>query len=99
MGEQHDLRCMLLPVFPKKRRLRPQNGFGSSGPKKLLKIVNCVKIEKNERSNGGGPSGIGGWPPISTWISSTIQVSTPRGGSSSTFRMAGHDPTIRLSQF
>jgi len=22
-----------------------------------------------ERNNGGGPSGIGGWPPISTWIS------------------------------
>jgi hypothetical protein len=34
-------------------------------PKKLLKIVNCAKTE---RSNGGGPSGIGGWPPISTWI-------------------------------
>jgi hypothetical protein len=27
---------------------------------------------------------------------STSQVSTPRGGSSSTFRMAGHNPTIRL---
>jgi hypothetical protein len=37
-------------------------------PKKLLKIVNCAKTEKIERSNGGGPSGIGGWPPISTWI-------------------------------
>jgi hypothetical protein len=37
-------------------------------PKKLLKIVNCAKTEKTERSNGGGPSGIGGWPPISTWI-------------------------------
>jgi hypothetical protein len=30
---------------------------------------------------------------------STSQVSTPRGGSSSTFRMAGHDPTIRLPEF
>jgi hypothetical protein len=35
-------------------------------PKKLLKIVNCAKTER--RSNGGGSSGIGGWPPISTWI-------------------------------
>ena len=22
-----------------------------------------------ERNSGGGPSGIGGWPPISSWIS------------------------------
>jgi hypothetical protein len=30
----------------------------------------------------------------------TIQVSTPhRGGSSSVFRMAGHDPTIQLPEF
>ena len=37
----------------------------------MLKIVNCATIketEKPERKNGGGPSGIGGWPPISTWI-------------------------------
>jgi hypothetical protein len=27
------------------------------------------------------------------------QVSTPRGGSSSEFRMAGHDPTIRIPEF
>jgi hypothetical protein len=32
--------------------------------------------------------------------SNTIQVSTPhRGGSSSVFRMVGHDPTIRLPEF
>jgi hypothetical protein len=29
----------------------------------------------------------------------TSQVSTPRGGSSSTFKIAGHDPTIRLLEF
>ena len=46
-------------------RLGLQNGSGSSGPEKLLKIVSC---EKNERDNGGAPSGIGGWPLISTWI-------------------------------
>ena len=34
------------PRFPKKRRLRPQNSSGSSGPEKLLKIVNCVETEK-----------------------------------------------------
>jgi hypothetical protein len=39
-------------------------------PKKLLKVVNYAKTE-TERSNGGGPSGIGGWPPISTWINAT----------------------------
>jgi hypothetical protein len=32
--------------FPKKCRLRPQNGSGSSGPEKLLKIVNCAETEK-----------------------------------------------------
>ena len=36
--------------FPKKRRLGPQNGFGSLGPEKLLKIVNCAETEKD---NGG----------------------------------------------
>jgi hypothetical protein len=30
---------------------------------------------------------------------SFIQVSTPRGGSGSTFRIARHDPTIRLLEF
>jgi hypothetical protein len=32
-------------------------------------------------------------------LGSTSQVSTPCRGSSSTFRMAGHDPTIRLPEF
>ena len=30
--------------FPKKRRLGPQNGYGSLGPEKLLKIVNYATI-------------------------------------------------------
>ena len=51
---------MLLPVFPKKRRLGPQNGSGSSGPEKLVKIISCDETEKNEKTNGGGPNGIGG---------------------------------------
>ena len=34
------------PGFPKKCRLGPQNSSGSSGPEKLLKIVNYVEIEK-----------------------------------------------------
>ena len=53
--------------MPKKIRVGPQNGSRSLGPKKQLKIVNCATIKetkKNERNNGGGPSGIGGWPPI-----------------------------------
>ena len=32
--------------FPKKRCLGPQNGSGSLGPEKLLKIVNCAETEK-----------------------------------------------------
>jgi len=35
--------------FPKKCRLGPQNGFGSLGPKKLLKIVNCATIKETEK--------------------------------------------------
>jgi hypothetical protein len=36
----------IAPRFPKKRRLRPQNGFESSGLEKMLKIVNCAEAEK-----------------------------------------------------
>ena len=32
--------------MPKKHRLGPQNSSGSSGPEKLLKIVNCAETEK-----------------------------------------------------
>ena len=32
--------------MPKKHRLGPQNGSGSPGPKKLLKIVSYAKTEK-----------------------------------------------------
>ena len=35
--------------FPKKRRLGPQNGSGSSGPEKLLKIVSCATIKETEK--------------------------------------------------
>jgi len=59
--------------FPKKCRLGPQNGSGSLGPEKLLKIVSCATIketENAERDSCGGPNGIGGWPPTSTWIMS-----------------------------
>ena len=40
---------MLVLVFPKKRRLGPQNSFGSSGPEKLPKTVNCVTNNENEK--------------------------------------------------
>jgi len=35
--------------FPKKRRLGPQNGSGSLGLEKLLKIVNCAIIKETEK--------------------------------------------------
>ena len=40
---------MLLPIFPKKRHLGPENGSGSSGPEKLLKIVKCATIKETEK--------------------------------------------------
>ena len=47
-------------------RLGLQNNSRSSGPERMLKIVSFEK--KTERDNGGAPSGIGEWPPISTGI-------------------------------
>ena len=35
--------------MPKKCRLGPQNGFGSLGPEKLTKIVNCAIIKETEK--------------------------------------------------
>jgi len=64
--------------FQKKHCLGPQNCFRSSGPEKLLKIVSCATIKETEnakRNNGGGPSGLGRWPPISTWITYALYVS------------------------
>ena len=46
MSEKHQSMTHVAPCFPKKRRLGPQNGFGSSGPEKLLKIVSCVETYK-----------------------------------------------------
>jgi hypothetical protein len=43
--------------YPKKRRLGPQNGSGSSGPEKLLKIVNyqnCQKVVLSQLEKVGG---------------------------------------------
>ena len=48
--------------------LMPQNGFGCARPENLLKIVSCAEAEKTERIDAAGPNGIGGRPPISTWI-------------------------------
>jgi len=73
--QKNDLLEVVGSRLPKKRRLEPQNDFGILGPEKLLKIVNCATIKrigKIERNNGGGPSGIGRWPPISTWNNVSI---------------------------
>ena len=55
-------------MMPKKRRLGPQNGSGSSGPEKTAKKSKFCCNLKTERTDDGGSNGIGGWPPISTWI-------------------------------
>ena len=36
-------------VMPKKHRLGPQNGSGSSVPEKLPKIVNCATIKETKK--------------------------------------------------
>jgi hypothetical protein len=40
---------LLVWAMPKKRRLGPQNGSGSSGPEKLPKIVNCATIKETKK--------------------------------------------------
>ena len=54
------------PGLPKKRHLGPQNGSGSSGPEKLLKIVSCVENYKlKEMIVGVQMESVGGqkYPP------------------------------------
>jgi hypothetical protein len=51
--EQYQYAIHVSPCFPKKRRLGPQNSSGSSGPEKLLKIVNCAEIEKMKEAMVG----------------------------------------------
>jgi hypothetical protein len=46
LGEKHQKFFHVSPRFLKKIRLGPQNGSRSSGPEKLLKIVNCGENEK-----------------------------------------------------
>ena len=49
MREQHVSVDHVAFVFPKKCSLGPQNGFGSSGPEKLPKIVNCATNKETEK--------------------------------------------------
>jgi len=39
----------VVPSFPKKFHLGPQNSSRSSGPKKLPKIINCATNKENEK--------------------------------------------------
>jgi hypothetical protein len=55
---------ILRETYPKKHHLGPQNGPGSSGPKKTAKNSKLPKLPET----CFGPVGEGGWPPISTWI-------------------------------
>ena len=57
LGEQHWSMILVSPCFLKKHRLGPQNDPESLEPEKLPKWKNVFRAH-----------GIGGWPPISTWI-------------------------------
>jgi hypothetical protein len=61
LGAQSEPLAIIEVLDPKKLHLGPQNGPRSLGTEKLLKIVSCQKTCFE-------PVGIGGWPPISTWI-------------------------------
>jgi len=49
LSEKHKSTIHVALDFPKKRRLGSQNGFGSSGPEKLPKIVNCATNKEIEK--------------------------------------------------
>ena len=52
-----DYNNFMIKTYPKKRHLGPQNGSGSSGPEKLLKIVNyqnCQKAVLSQLEKVGG---------------------------------------------
>ena len=49
MGEKHRRSFHVALGISKKRRLGSQNVFGTSGPEKLLKIVNCATIKETEK--------------------------------------------------
>ena len=46
MSEKHQSMTHVASRFPKKFRLGPQNGFESSRPEMLLKIVSCAETYK-----------------------------------------------------
>ena len=56
LSEEYKILCERLCLethvsldFPKKCCLGPQNGFGSLGPEKMLKIVNCDTIKETKK--------------------------------------------------
>ena len=46
MSKDYNFQANVNIGFPKKHRLGPQNGSGSSGPKKMSKIVSCAETKK-----------------------------------------------------
>jgi hypothetical protein len=63
-------------LMPKKRRLGPQNGSGSSGPEKLPKIVNyqnCQKIVLSQLEKVGGHRYPPGSPIQDFYLESTLK--------------------------
>jgi hypothetical protein len=66
-------------TYPKKRRLGPQNGSRSSGPEKLLKIVNCQNCQKVVLSH---LEKVGGhrYPPGSIPYLATFWIAGSRAG-------------------
>jgi hypothetical protein len=75
--------------------VEPINSCATNIPKRtpLFRLPN-FRRRKREGSTSTQGTTTGG-----ASSGSNIQVYTPRGGSSSTFKMVGHDPTIRLPKF
>jgi hypothetical protein len=74
--------------------VEPINPCVTNTPKKTPPFRQLKFGRKTARSTSTKGTTTGG-----ASLGSTSQVYTSRGGSSSMFRMAGHDPTISLPEF
>jgi hypothetical protein len=103
----------ILPVTYDRKTRGPRTGREGNNPIHInvsvepinLCATNTPKITppfrqlKSGRSQIAGSTSTQGETTGGGISGSTSQVSTPREGSNSTFKMAGHDPTIRLLEF
>ena len=69
LNEKHQSMDPCCSSFFQNMSFRASKRLWKFRTRKTAKNSKLCRNWKNKRDNGGAPSGIGGWPPISTWIS------------------------------